>query len=266
MTSGKRTKAERQGAGQRRPTAHMQAAARRRRRHTWAAVAAAIVVAGIGIGLGVSLASSGPHLELVPADSLGHLDTGGPPGPPGPEGVPVPSAPLLATTASEATGQPVAGISCSTSEQVAYHVHTHLTVFVDGNARQIPDGIGIVPPRTVQHTSRGPFVTGGSCFYWLHTHAADGIIHIESPTQRAYTLGDFFAIWGLPLGRDQVGPARGKVTAFYDGKAYSATRRTFPSTTMSRSSSTSADLSSLPKRSRSPQGCDPPSSPASGSA
>jgi len=40
---------------------------------------------------------------------------------------------------------------------------------------------------------------------WLHTHAADGIIHTESPVERTYTLGDFFDIWGQPLGRHQVG-------------------------------------------------------------
>ncbi len=36
----------------------------------------------------------------------------------------------------------------------------------------------------------------GGCFYWLHTHTEDGIIHIESPVQRTFTLGHFFAIWG----------------------------------------------------------------------
>ena len=40
------------------------------------------------------------------------------------------------------------------------------------------------------------FVVGGSCFAWLHTHAADGVVHIESPTKRTYTLGNFFDVWG----------------------------------------------------------------------
>jgi hypothetical protein len=38
------------------------------------------------------------------------------------------------------------------------------------------------------------------CLYWLHTHAADGIIHVEAPTQRESTLGQFFAVWGQSLG------------------------------------------------------------------
>lgn len=222
MTSGKRARAQRQAAGQRRPASRKGAGAGRRRRELWWA-AAAVVVTGLAVGLGVGLAGSGPtpaHRRLASITTLGHLVAPGPPGPDGPEGVPVPPAPVLATTADDVTGQAADGISCDTSEQVVFHIHTHLTIFDDGQARQVPDGIGIVPPRQVQHSPEGPFVTGGRCFYWLHTHAADGIIHIESPIQRAFTLGDFFAIWGQPLGPDQAGPATGKVTAFYDGKVY----------------------------------------------
>jgi hypothetical protein len=35
-------------------------------------------------------------------------------------------------------------------------------------------------------------------FTWLHTHAADGIIHTESPVNRTDTLGEFFDSWGHP--------------------------------------------------------------------
>ena len=68
----------------------------------------------------------------------------------------------------------------------------------------------------------------GSCFYSLHTHAADGIIHIESPVQRAYTLSDFVDIWGGPLGPGQVGPVHGKVSAFYNGALYQDNPRNIP--------------------------------------
>ena len=43
---------------------------------------------------------------------------------------------------------------------------------------------------------------------------------MESPTRRQYTLGDFFAIWGQPLGKKQVGPATGTVTAYVNGVRY----------------------------------------------
>jgi hypothetical protein len=72
----------------------------------------------------------------------------------------------------------------------------------------------IAPPRQVQ----SGFVVGGRCFYWLHTHDATGIIHIESPVQKTFTLGDFFAIWGEPLSRTDVAGKRGPVTVYVDGR------------------------------------------------
>jgi hypothetical protein len=98
---------------------------------------------------------------------------------------------------------------------------------VNGSARQVPAGIGI-PGARAQNTPQGPFIISGSCFYWLHTHAADGIIHIESPVQRTYTLGDFFDEWRQPLGPGQVGPARGHVTALYNGRLYQGNPRDIP--------------------------------------
>jgi hypothetical protein len=136
----------------------------------------------------------------------------------GPEGVPVPAGAPLAAVGTTAGGAPVAAVGCQSGEQVAYHIHTHLAVFVDGHPRQIPAGIGIAAPRQVQTTPTGEFVDSGSCLYWLHTHAADGIIHVESPTQATYTLGQFFAIWQQPLGPNQVGPLHGPVTVFVDSQ------------------------------------------------
>jgi hypothetical protein len=138
-----------------------------------------------------------------------------PAGTPGPETVPVPSGPKLATLLNTASGQPVDGIQCQTNEQVVTHVHTHLTVFVNGQARVIPYGIGI-PGFQAEQVSGGPFVNTGTCFYWLHVHANDGIIHVESPsTTQSFTLGQLFDEWGQPLSTTQVGPATGKVTVFF---------------------------------------------------
>ncbi len=72
-------------------------------------------------------------------------------------------------------------MQCQAGEQTVVHVHTHLTIFVNGKAQVIPYGIGIPGFQAVQ-TAQGPFVETGSCFYWLHVHAYDGIIHIESPS------------------------------------------------------------------------------------
>src|SRR5262249_46869943 len=121
------------------------------------------------------------------------------------------------------------GISCERNEQTLFHIHAHLAVFVSGTPRQVPAGIGI-PGAQAQNTARGPFIGGGTCFYWLHTHAADGILHIESPVHRTYTLGNLVDEWGQPLGPGQVGPAAGKVTAIYNGKVYLGNPRDIPLT------------------------------------
>jgi hypothetical protein len=132
---------------------------------------------------------------------------------------------LLATTTGEATGQTVDGIPCQTMEQLVYHIHAHLAVFVDGAPKAIPYGIGIAPPRQVVQTAEGLAVASGACFYWLHSHTADGIIHVESPVQRIFTLGEYFDIWRRPLSSHQVGPARGRVIAFVDGGRFTGNPR-----------------------------------------
>jgi hypothetical protein len=211
--------------------------ARRRRRRirlasgtaaaTVIAVAAAIVLAVTGSSGAAAGAPSG--LSLAPLSTLGALQPAPAPGATGSEDVPVPAAAPVAGLATAATGQPVDQISCQTSEQIVFHIHAHLAIFVNGKARQVPAAIG-VPGAQAQQTPNGPFVATGTCFYWLHTHAADGIIHIESPVQRTYTLGEFFDEWGQPLGPAQVGPATGRVVALYNGQVYRGSPRDIPLT------------------------------------
>ena len=215
--------------------------ARRKRRRLLLAGAGAVVIiiaAVVGITLvftvgGPKASPAGgvatPKLQLAALSTLGTLKPAPAPGPLGPEGVPIPAAPPLAGTATAATGQPVDGISCQTSEQTLFHIHAHLTIFVNGSARQVPAAIGI-PGAQATATPQGPFIETGTCFYWLHTHAADGIIHIESPVQRTYTLGDFFDEWGQPLAPAQVGPATGRVVALYNGEVYRGNPRDIPLT------------------------------------
>jgi len=192
------------------------------------------------------------RLKLAPLASLGALYPPGVAGALGPEGVPIPRAPVAAASATEAGGSPVGAIECSSSEQTLFHIHARLTVFVNGAARLVPLGIGI-PRAQAESTSAGPFVGSGSCFYWLHTHAADGIIHIESPIHRLYTLGNFFDIWGQPLSSTQVGPAPGLVTALCATKGTRVKSRSRPTP---RSSSRSVARSWPPTSSNSQVGSD----------
>ncbi len=137
----------------------------------------------------------------------------------GPEGIPLETGPLLAPASTPAMGGAVDGVQCDAAEQVAYHVHTHLAVYVNGQARALPAGVGIVEP-VAQPTAAGPFDEASRCYYWLHVHVRDGVIHIESPTTATYTLGQFFDIWGQPLDAGRVGPATGVLTVYVDGMRF----------------------------------------------
>jgi hypothetical protein len=70
-----------------------------------------------------------------------------------------------------------------------YHHHAQLHVYQDGLLVPVPTHIGL-----------GPGVAAG-----LHTHAPGGVIHMEATKPFSPTLGDFFAIWGVPFGPEQVG-------------------------------------------------------------
>jgi len=75
-------------------------------------------------------------------------------------------------TPASASGLAVDGISCDsgmTAVGLFLHVHSHLSLFVRGRQMQIPGQIGFAPTAT------------GGCLYWIHTHDASGIIHVETP-------------------------------------------------------------------------------------
>ena len=74
----------------------------------------------------------------------------------------------------------IQGVQCDPTEGVVFHIHAHLDVIVDGKSVTVPAGIGIKP---------------NECLYWLHTHNTSGIIHIESPQQMTFTLGQFIQVW-----------------------------------------------------------------------
>lgn len=86
-------------------------------------------------------------------------------------------------------GAPISGVECQSGEQVAYHVHTLLEIYMRGEKIKIPANIGIIP----RH-----------CMYWLHTHDETGLIHVEAPRQMRLTLGQFFDIWGQRLSSHSV--------------------------------------------------------------
>lgn len=124
-------------------------------------------------------------------------------------------------TAEGGQGDPVDGIECSAGmEEPSYHIHVHLSLYVNGEQLAIPKAIGVMDPQLA-----GDFVISGSCFYWVHTHDATGIIHVEPPTQIDVTLGEFFDLWGEPLSKTGVAGYNGAVTVFVDGEEFTGDPR-----------------------------------------
>jgi hypothetical protein len=162
-----------------------------------------------------STTSTSSAATYYPANGIGY------------EGIPLEEGPAIAPAGTTLPGTTVDGVRCAPVEQLAYHIHAHLAVFVNGRLYQLPAGIGI-PGSVAQSTNYGPVAAGGKCFYWLHTHTADGVIHIESPTSRVYTLGDFFDEWHEPLSATQVGVVHGRINAFFNGKPWKHDLRSIP--------------------------------------
>jgi hypothetical protein len=186
------------------------------------------------IALSASACGSSSHPSTTPPTATSPGATApttqaGPPnaGQPGPEGATIEQGPFLAPASSTTPGTTVHGIQCAPLEQLAYHIHVHLQVYVDGSPRSIPGAIGMNGP-VAQQTAAGPFYSASKCIYWLHTHAPDGIIHIESPTEKIYTLSDFFDEWQQPLSASAVAGASGPVTAFVNGSRWTRSPRDIP--------------------------------------
>lgn len=80
----------------------------------------------------------------------------------------------------------VGSIKCDLLEQTQVHYHAALQIEYLGNPISVPTDIG--RPST-------------GCLYWLHLHDGQaGVIHIESPANQTFTLGDFFDVWAKTKG------------------------------------------------------------------
>ncbi len=100
------------------------------------------------------------------------------------------------------SAQAIDGINCNTQEYLNFHIHAHLDVFVGSQPFTVPALIGIID---------------NTCLYWLHTHSQDGIIHMEAPQTRNFTLGQFFDIWKA-TGQYYVPPQYNSPTVYVNGQ------------------------------------------------
>lgn len=91
----------------------------------------------------------------------------------------------------------------------AEHYHAHLDILVDGQPVPVPVNIGI-DPNSGQMSA-------------VHTHTADGVIHIEAATKgQPFTLGQVFTEWNVRLSTDRIGSlaadSSNTLTAYVNGK------------------------------------------------
>ena len=179
-----------------------------------------------------SLRNSVPYLILA-APAVGSGATVWASSPPskvqvGPEGIVLDNVANVAPASSTVTGAKVDGMTCETEskEVVKFHIHIHLAIYVDSRQMGLPAGFGNTAPPMIVNYPSGKFYAVGhkDCLYWLHTHVADGIILVESPVKKAFTLGEFFDVWNQPLSSSRVASVVGAVVVFENGTRLTGAR------------------------------------------
>lgn len=123
-------------------------------------------------------------------------------------------------TSSGGQGQTVDGMPCASTMPNTYHVHSFAGIIINGRQLALPDGIGMKNPGADGTYAGAPNWTEyASCYYYIHTHDASGVFHVESPQSVApstsiYTLGNAFDVWGMKLSSTQIGSYTGTVRAY----------------------------------------------------
>ena len=173
---------------------------RRNRLLIWTGVGVAVVLLG-GVIAGVIVANSNSGGKANAAAA----PTSAPTTATGSE-----AAPPWAAPADPAARAKAAGLTMLSAEGTVEHIHSHLSVTVDGHAVTVPALLGI----DEANASISP----------LHTHDQSGIVHVESPVKTTFTLGQVFTEWNVALAATRIGSyssASGDtVTTFVDGKQF----------------------------------------------
>ena len=82
-----------------------------------------------------------------------------------------------------------ASLDALNAEGNVLHIHQHLDIIINGQQIAIPANIGV----------------GGGFISPIHTHDGSGILHVESPVKKDFTLGQFFKEWNVDLSDKQIG-------------------------------------------------------------
>jgi hypothetical protein len=165
---------------------------------TIAALVAAAVVAGTG--------GSSHQARLIPPANLPGELTG--------------AAPWPANVGQLHARLAAIGLPALGAQGTRLHIHQHLDVFVKGRRVTVRAGIGIG-------------IQGLRVFFSpLHTHDSTGVVHVESPVVKTFSLGQFLAVWGVRftpscLGGYCTGGAN-KLRVYSDGKLVTGDPRVLP--------------------------------------
>jgi hypothetical protein len=176
------------------------------RRKTMARIAgiagAVVVVAGVVVAIILASGGGSSGHKASPADL---------------PGIQKDDAPWPPETTHLQTRLKKIGIPFLGTEQLQFHIHQHLDLFVHDQRELVPANIGII---------------SGSGLAVIHTHADDGVIHVESPTVTQYTLGEFFDVWGVVLTNNCMGAycnnGTDQIRVFVNGKQFSGSPRDVP--------------------------------------
>jgi len=116
-----------------------------------------------------------------------------------------------------------AGLDLLAAENLTLHYHAHLDIVLDGRAVPVPPGLGISVTDAAGNI-RGSHTPGRPGIAALHTHDTSGVLHVESPTNPQFTLGQLFTEWDLRLGPGQIGSYRDqpgtRVQVYVNGRPF----------------------------------------------
>lgn len=113
-------------------------------------------------------------------------------------------------------GNAVDKIPCSPTEYLSdYHIHMYLGIVDHGKQIAVPDAIGLKNPGPEQNG----YISTAGCFYYIHTHDASGMIHLEDPATLppsavVYKLKNVLAVWGMKYSGTGFGPFKGTLHVF----------------------------------------------------
>jgi len=179
----------------------------RRKAFRWGIVAVAVLVV---VGAGTAIALNAGSSKKTPTQ---------PPPSPTLDGMQTGVAPWNSGQAGLLERIKAIGLPFGHQEALAFHHHDLVQIYVNGKPVQIPAYVGINYPAPQNQIF----------FAVLHTHDASGIVHIESPVERKFTLGNFFDVWGVTLSATNIGgyhaSGNKQVRVYLNGKPFTGDPR-----------------------------------------